>query len=118
MAQTVVEAETQSCGRLLQDDTTLQYTKVRTRITQYEMLKKIIIADILYKIFVFSVIFSDVFYYSNDRHRASNMFLEGYKRNWIYTEGYSFEDRMIDDLSVSDVSFLFHHELFRMNFLN
>ena len=29
------------------------------------------------------------------------MFLEGYKRNWIHTEGYSFEDRMIDDLSVS-----------------
>lgn len=35
------------------------------------------------------------------RHRASNMFLDGYKRNWIQTEGYSFEDRMIDDLSVS-----------------
>ncbi|KAF3706490.1 Ryanodine receptor 1 [Channa argus] len=31
--------------------------------------------------------------------RASNMFLEGYKRNWLNTEGYSFEDRMIDDLS-------------------
>lgn len=29
------------------------------------------------------------------------MFLEGYKRNWLYTEGYAFEDRMIDDLSVS-----------------
>lgn len=35
------------------------------------------------------------------RHRASNMFLEGYKRNWLHSEGYSFEDRMIDDLSVS-----------------
>lgn len=31
------------------------------------------------------------------------MFLEGYKRNWLHTEGYSFEDRMIDDLSVSGV---------------
>lgn len=30
------------------------------------------------------------------------MFLEGYKRNWLHTEGFSFEDRMIDDLSVSD----------------
>lgn len=29
------------------------------------------------------------------------MFLEGYKRNWLHTEGFSFEDRMIDDLSVS-----------------
>lgn len=38
------------------------------------------------------------------RHRASNMFLEGYKRNWLYTEGYAFEDRMIDDLSVSGIS--------------
>uniref|UniRef100_A0A674CVY4 Ryanodine receptor 1 n=1 Tax=Salmo trutta TaxID=8032 RepID=A0A674CVY4_SALTR len=37
--------------------------------------------------------------YNLPRHRASNMFLEGYKRNWIHTEGYSFEDRMIDDLS-------------------
>ncbi|CDQ82071.1 unnamed protein product [Oncorhynchus mykiss] len=37
--------------------------------------------------------------YNLPRHRASNMFLEGYKCNWIHTEGYSFEDRMIDDLS-------------------
>ncbi|KAG7516593.1 ryanodine receptor 1-like isoform X2 [Solea senegalensis] len=37
--------------------------------------------------------------YNIPRHRASNMFLEGYKRNWVHTEGYSFEDRMIDDLS-------------------
>ncbi|XP_041919811.1 ryanodine receptor 1b isoform X8 [Alosa sapidissima] len=37
--------------------------------------------------------------YNVPRHRASNMFLDGYKRNWIMTEGYSFEDRMIDDLS-------------------
>lgn len=39
------------------------------------------------------------------------MFLEGYKRNWLYTEGYSFEDRMIDDLSVSVISHLFHLRL-------
>ncbi|KAI1893681.1 hypothetical protein AGOR_G00126200 [Albula goreensis] len=37
--------------------------------------------------------------YNIPRHRASNMFLDGYKRNWIETEGYSFEDKMIDDLS-------------------
>ncbi|KAI4894469.1 hypothetical protein NFI96_006539 [Prochilodus magdalenae] len=37
--------------------------------------------------------------YNLPRHRASNMFLDGYKRNWLQTEGYSFEDRMIDDLS-------------------
>lgn len=29
------------------------------------------------------------------------MFLDAYKRNWLETEGYSFEDKMIDDLSVS-----------------
>lgn len=40
------------------------------------------------------------------------MFLEGYKRNWLHTEGYSFEDRMIDDLSVSGISRLFNLELF------
>ncbi|XP_076024958.1 ryanodine receptor 1-like isoform X1 [Genypterus blacodes] len=37
--------------------------------------------------------------YNIPRHRASNMFLEGYRRNWLHTEGYSFEDRMINDLS-------------------
>ncbi|KAJ8266585.1 hypothetical protein GJAV_G00132190 [Gymnothorax javanicus] len=37
--------------------------------------------------------------YNLPRHRASNMFLDGYKRNWIQREGYSFEDRMINDLS-------------------
>lgn len=35
------------------------------------------------------------------RHRACNMFLESYKASWILTEDHSFEDRMIDDLSVS-----------------
>lgn len=39
------------------------------------------------------------------------MFLEGYKRNWLYSEGYSFEDRMIDDLSVSVMSHLFYLEM-------
>ncbi|XP_047660704.1 ryanodine receptor 1 isoform X4 [Tachysurus fulvidraco] len=37
--------------------------------------------------------------YNLPSHRASNMFLDGYKRNWLRTEGLSFEDRMIDDLS-------------------
>ncbi|CAL8363589.1 unnamed protein product [Merluccius merluccius] len=37
--------------------------------------------------------------YNIPRHRGSNMFLDGYKRNWLQTEGYSFEDKMIDDLS-------------------
>uniref|UniRef100_A0A4W5N862 Uncharacterized protein n=1 Tax=Hucho hucho TaxID=62062 RepID=A0A4W5N862_9TELE len=37
--------------------------------------------------------------YNIPRHRGSNMFLNGYKRNWLQTEGYQFEDRMIDDLS-------------------
>ncbi|XP_046719892.1 ryanodine receptor 1-like isoform X1 [Silurus meridionalis] len=37
--------------------------------------------------------------YNIPRHRASNMFLDGYKRNWLDNEGYSFEDKMIDDLS-------------------
>ncbi|XP_051788410.1 ryanodine receptor 1-like isoform X7 [Erpetoichthys calabaricus] len=39
--------------------------------------------------------------YNLPRHRASNMFLEGFKSSWIQTEGYSFEDRMIDDLAKS-----------------
>lgn len=36
------------------------------------------------------------------------MFLEGYRRNWLHPEGFSFEDRMIDDLSVSAIcSFIY-----------
>uniref|UniRef100_A0A673BRB3 Ryanodine receptor 1 n=1 Tax=Sphaeramia orbicularis TaxID=375764 RepID=A0A673BRB3_9TELE len=38
--------------------------------------------------------------YNIPTHRATNMFLDAYKRNWLETEGYSFEDKMIDDLSV------------------
>ncbi|XP_031141122.1 ryanodine receptor 1b isoform X1 [Sander lucioperca] len=37
--------------------------------------------------------------YNIPAHRATNMFLDAYKRNWLETEGYSFEDKMIDDLS-------------------
>lgn len=44
-------------------------------------------------------------YRSSHRHRATNMFLDAYKRNWLETEGYSFEDKMIDDLSVSHPPF-------------
>ncbi|MXQ96134.1 hypothetical protein E5288_WYG020199 [Bos mutus] len=39
--------------------------------------------------------------YNLPTHRACNMFLESYKAAWILTEDHSFEDRMIDDLSVS-----------------
>lgn len=49
--------------------------------------------------------------FCNGRHRASNMFLEGYKRNWLHTEGYAFEDRMIDDLSVGVILGLFNNSL-------
>lgn len=35
------------------------------------------------------------------RHRACNMFLEAYKLSWLVPEEHPFEDRMIDDLSVS-----------------
>ncbi|XP_030074236.1 ryanodine receptor 1 isoform X4 [Microcaecilia unicolor] len=39
--------------------------------------------------------------YNLPRHRACNMFLEGYKQAWITSEEYAFEDKMIDDLSKS-----------------
>nr|XP_033809946.1 ryanodine receptor 1 isoform X8 [Geotrypetes seraphini] len=39
--------------------------------------------------------------YNLPRHRACNMFLEGYKQGWITSEEYAFEDKMIDDLSKS-----------------
>ncbi|KAK2510979.1 hypothetical protein Q9966_016762 [Columba livia] len=37
--------------------------------------------------------------YNLPRHRACNMFLEGYKLSWLLPEEHPFEDRMIDDLS-------------------
>uniref|UniRef100_A0A8D0QES3 Ryanodine receptor 1 n=1 Tax=Sus scrofa TaxID=9823 RepID=A0A8D0QES3_PIG len=40
--------------------------------------------------------------YNLPTHRACNMFLESYKAAWILTEDHSFEDRMIDDLSVKE----------------
>lgn len=40
------------------------------------------------------------------------MFLDAYKRNWLETEGYSFEDKMIDDLSVSPSSSTDHEKAF------
>ena len=40
-------------------------------------------------------------FYHLPTHRACNMFLESYNAAWILMEDYSFEDRMIDDLSVS-----------------
>uniref|UniRef100_A0A3Q4GHR2 Ryanodine receptor 1 n=1 Tax=Neolamprologus brichardi TaxID=32507 RepID=A0A3Q4GHR2_NEOBR len=40
--------------------------------------------------------------YNITTHRVTNMFLDAYKRNWLETEGYSFEDKMIDDLSVKE----------------
>ncbi|KAM4640861.1 ryanodine receptor 1 [Discoglossus pictus] len=39
--------------------------------------------------------------YNLPRHRACNMFLEGYKQAWIVSEEHDFEDRMIDDLAKS-----------------
>ncbi|XP_064408728.1 ryanodine receptor 1 isoform X5 [Latimeria chalumnae] len=37
--------------------------------------------------------------YNLPRHRASNLFLDGYRLSWIESEEYPFEDRMIDDLA-------------------
>ncbi|XP_007909260.1 ryanodine receptor 1 isoform X6 [Callorhinchus milii] len=39
--------------------------------------------------------------YNLPRHRASNLFIEGYRTSWIETEEHSFEDKLIDDLAKS-----------------
>lgn len=93
LAQAAVQAAAQGRGGLLQDDAALQHPRVK--ITQQTITRKHLNE---YKTQV--VVTSS----SPTRHRATNMFLDAYKRNWLETEGYSFEDKMIDDLSVSPSS--------------
>lgn len=35
------------------------------------------------------------------RHRAVNLFLQGYEKSWIEAEEHYFEDKLIEDLAVS-----------------
>lgn len=39
--------------------------------------------------------------YVRNRHRAVNLFLQGYEKSWIEAEEPYFEDKLIDDLAVS-----------------
>lgn len=44
------------------------------------------------------------------RHRAVNLFLLGYSKAWIEAEGHSFEDKLIEDLTVSKlIVFILHN---------
>lgn len=88
LAQAAVQAAAQGRGGLLQDDAALQHPHVR--ITKSTVI--CLTLDESKTLVIFST-----------RHRATNMFLDAYKRNWLETEGYSFEDKMIDDLSVSPI---------------
>lgn len=36
----------------------------------------------------------------SSRHRAVNLFLQGYEKSWIETEEHYFEDKLIEDLAV------------------
>lgn len=36
------------------------------------------------------------------RHRSINLFLTGYRRLWIEAETYAFEEKLVQDLSVSN----------------
>lgn len=38
---------------------------------------------------------------SQTRHRAVNLFLQGYEKSWIEAEEHYFEDKLIEDLAVS-----------------
>lgn len=93
LAQAAVQAAAQGRGGLLQDDAALQHPRVK--ITQQTITRKPLNESKTQVVVTSS---------SPTRHRATNMFLDAYKRNWLETEGYSFEDKMIDDLSVSPSS--------------
>lgn len=93
LAQAAVQAAAQGRGGLLQDDAALQHPRVN--ITKQTITRKPLNESKTQVVVTSS---------SPTRHRATNMFLDAYKRNWLETEGYSFEDKMIDDLSVSPSS--------------
>lgn len=40
-------------------------------------------------------------YLPQTRHRAVNLFLQGYEKSWIEAEEHYFEDKLIEDLAVS-----------------
>lgn len=40
-------------------------------------------------------------YLLHARHRAVNLFLQGYEKSWIEAEEHYFEDKLIEDLAVS-----------------
>ena len=50
---------------------------------------------------IFSLeVYSFCFKMSVFRHRAVNLFLQGYDKSWIETEEHYFEDKLIEDLAV------------------
>lgn len=48
----------------------------------------------------FLQVYSFCFKCSFFRHRAVNLFLQGYDKSWIETEEHYFEDKLIEDLAV------------------
>uniref|UniRef100_A0A8C3ABS1 Ryanodine receptor 2 n=1 Tax=Cyclopterus lumpus TaxID=8103 RepID=A0A8C3ABS1_CYCLU len=40
--------------------------------------------------------------YNLPRHRAVNLFLQGYNKSWISAEDHNFEEKLVEDLAVSD----------------
>uniref|UniRef100_A0A8C4H809 Ryanodine receptor 2b (cardiac) n=1 Tax=Dicentrarchus labrax TaxID=13489 RepID=A0A8C4H809_DICLA len=40
--------------------------------------------------------------YNLPRHRAVNLFLQGYKKSWISAEDHSFEEKLVEDLAVKN----------------
>lgn len=42
-----------------------------------------------------------LFLFPQTRHRAVNLFLQGYEKSWIEAEEHYFEDKLIEDLAVS-----------------
>uniref|UniRef100_A0A670XZ75 Ryanodine receptor 2 n=1 Tax=Pseudonaja textilis TaxID=8673 RepID=A0A670XZ75_PSETE len=48
--------------------------------------------------------------YNLPRHRAVNLFLQGYEKSWVETEDHYFEDTLIEDLAVSECFFQSCHD--------
>lgn len=99
VAQTAVQTEEESCGRLFQNGTTLQPAQVRNNpasTLQTEQFRQTV-HMCLYMPLIF---YPPNSHLPQTRHRAVNLFLQGYEKSWIEAEEHYFEDKLIEDLAV------------------
>lgn len=94
LAQTAVQTEEASCGGLFQDGTTLQPAQVRNKPCFHSQTEQS--GHTVDECNIISLS-------PQNRHRAVNLFLQGYEKSWIEAEEHYFEDKLIEDLAVKPI---------------